>query len=181
MAISHAILAALTEVPCSGYDLSKQFAGSVGFFWYATQQQIYRELSKLEEQGYVSAEVIRQEGRPDKKILSITDTGKEYLRDWIVEPTEVSPVKDELLVKLFAASLVPKAKMIKELENHRSQHQEILNSYLNIENQYFPEPETLLIEEKYRYLTLRQGISFETQWLEWCNGALVFLQNDISE
>ncbi len=181
MAISHAILAALTQVPCSGYDLSKQFAGSVGFFWYATQQQIYRELSKLEEQGYVSAEVIRQEGRPDKKVLSITDTGKEYLRDWIIEPTEVSPVKDELLVKLFAASLVPKAKMIRELENHRSQHQEILNSYLNIENQYFPKPETLLIEEKYRYLTLRQGITFETQWLEWCNCALVFLQNDASE
>lgn len=178
MAISHAILAALTQTPCSGYDLSKQFAGKEGFFWYATQQQIYRELSKLEEQGYVSAEIIRQEGRPDKKILSITETGKEYLHDWIIEPTEVSPIKDELQIKLFAASVVPKAKIIKELENHRSQHQEILNTYLNMEKQNFPNPEILLLPEKYRYLTLRQGISFETQWLDWCSNALLLLHND---
>jgi DNA-binding PadR family transcriptional regulator len=51
MSLSHAILATLSNGCYSGYDISKQFAGSVGFFWYATQQQIYRELGKLEEQG----------------------------------------------------------------------------------------------------------------------------------
>lgn len=178
MAISHAILAALMESSCSGYDLSKRFAGSVGFFWHATQQQVYRELSKLEEQGYVSAEVVHQEGRPDKKVLSITQTGKDYLRDWINEPLEVSPLKDELLVKMFAGELVPKANIIKELKNHRFQHQERLNTYFAIENKHFQNPETLPLEQKFRYLTLRKGISYETEWLRWCDEAIAFLQEN---
>jgi len=32
MALAHAILAALINAPCSGYDLAKRFDGSVGFF-----------------------------------------------------------------------------------------------------------------------------------------------------
>jgi len=39
MALAHAILSALTECPCSGYDLTKQFDGSLGFFWKASYQQ----------------------------------------------------------------------------------------------------------------------------------------------
>ncbi|BAZ41770.1 PadR-like family transcriptional regulator [Calothrix sp. NIES-4101] len=176
MAISHAILAVLLESSCSGYDLSKQFAGSVGFFWHATQQQIYRELTKLQEQGYASAEVIRQEGRPDKKVLSITETGKDYLRNWIQEPLDVSPFKDELLVKIFAGELVPKATIIKELENHYIQHKVTLDTYLSIENQFFAEPNNLSLAAKYRYLTLQKGISHETEWLAWCDRAIKFLR-----
>ncbi len=66
MALAHAILAALLDCPCSGYDLRKRFEGSVGFFWQASFQQIYRELGKLEELGWVESEAIVQQGRPDK-------------------------------------------------------------------------------------------------------------------
>jgi DNA-binding PadR family transcriptional regulator len=175
MAISHAILAALADNSCSGYDLSKKFAGSVGFFWHASQQQVYRELSKLEELGYTSGEVIRQEGRPDKKIISITETGKDYLREWIAKPCEVCSSKDELLVKLFAGYLVPKELIIKELENHHQQHQKTLKTYLEIESKYFQEVEQLSQENKYQYITLRSGIRFEKEWLAWCDEAIELL------
>jgi DNA-binding PadR family transcriptional regulator len=85
MAIAHAILVSLVDCPASGYDLAKQFEASVGFFWRATHQQIYRELTKLEEQGWISAEVISQENRPDKKLYSVTDLGKQQLIEWINE------------------------------------------------------------------------------------------------
>ena len=75
MALSHALLAALHNAPCSGYDLAKKFDGSVGFVWNASHQQIYRELTKLEEQSYVIAEVIQQDNRPDKKVYKVTSTG----------------------------------------------------------------------------------------------------------
>jgi DNA-binding PadR family transcriptional regulator len=61
-----------------GYDLSKRFDGSVGFFWNATQQQIYRELAKLEDQGWISPQTISQQGRPDKKLYSVTDFGRKH-------------------------------------------------------------------------------------------------------
>ncbi|MCX7595443.1 MAG: PadR family transcriptional regulator, partial [Fischerella sp.] len=83
MALAHAILASLIGRPCSGYDLAKQFDGSVGFFWQATHQQIYRELSKLETQGWITSEIISQEGRPDKKLYSVTELGKQQLKEWI--------------------------------------------------------------------------------------------------
>ena len=46
MALGDAILACLTEHPMTGYELAKTFDASIGFFWKADHQQIYRELSR---------------------------------------------------------------------------------------------------------------------------------------
>ena len=177
MALTHAILSALLDYPCSGYDLAKRFDGSVGFFWKATHQQIYRELTKLEDQGWVSPQTVHQEGRPDKKLYCITEQGKEQLKEWIAQPSEVSPIKEDLLVKLFAGYLVPSPTILAELERHRIQHQERLSIYQNIEQEYFQNPETFSIEQKFRYLTLRSGIRYETEWLAWCDEALELLKS----
>ncbi len=175
MALAHAILSALTERYCSGYDLAKQFDGSVGFFWKATHQQIYRELTKLEDQGLISAETVHQEGRPDKKLYRVTELGRKHLMEWIAQPCEVSPTKDELLVKLFAGYLVPQETIIVELERHRTEHQETLSVFRDIEQRHFPNPQELSLEDKFRYLTLRRGIHFEIDWLAWCEEALEIL------
>ena len=53
MALADAILACLTERPMTGYELAKTFDSSIGFFWKADHQQIYRELSKLRERGHI--------------------------------------------------------------------------------------------------------------------------------
>jgi DNA-binding PadR family transcriptional regulator len=55
MALADAILACLTERPMTGYELAKTFDASIGFFWKADHQQIYRELSKLRDRGHVQA------------------------------------------------------------------------------------------------------------------------------
>lgn len=178
MSLSHAILATLSNGSCSGYDLSKQFAGSVGFFWYATQQQIYRELAKLAEQGYIDAEVIHQSGRPDKRLLSITPTGTDYLREWISLPGTVSPTKDDLLVKLFAGQLVDELVILAELAHHRKLHQAILETYLEIESNFFADPATCDRSGRLRYLTLKNGIEFERSWLQWCDNAIVMLTEE---
>ncbi len=178
MSLSHALLATLSNGSYSGYDLSKQFAGSVGFFWYATQQQIYRELTKLEEQGYLSAEIIRQAGRPDKRLLSITPTGMAYLREWIVQPGAVSPVKDDLLVKIFAGQLVDKQVILQELTHHRSLHQANLATYLEIEQNFFADLATCDRSGRLRYLTLTNGIEFERGWLRWCDNAIATLAKE---
>ena len=103
MALSHAILASLIGgKPCSGYDLAKQFNSSLGHFWKATHQQIYRELASLEIKKLVTSQIIKQKERPDKKIYSITDAGRTYLVDWISEPSKPSPIKEDMLgEKLF--------------------------------------------------------------------------------
>ena len=51
MSLPHAILTALLEKPSSGLELTRRFDRSIGYFWSATHQQIYRELGKLEAEG----------------------------------------------------------------------------------------------------------------------------------
>jgi DNA-binding PadR family transcriptional regulator len=176
MALSHALLAALQQFSCSGYDLAKQFDGSVGFFWNASHQQIYRELTKLEEQTYIESIVVHQTSRPDKKVYQITAAGQDFLRSWIRTPSTIPAIKDELLVKLFAGSLVAPEVLLAELEHHRTQHQELLETYKSIEQQVFPDPDRLSLALRYQYLTLRQGLRLETEWLTWCEEAIATIR-----
>ncbi len=175
MALSHAILATLLDRPCSGYDLRKHFEGSVGFFWQASFQQIYRELTKLEEQGWLNAETVAQSKRPDKKIYRVTPLGVEALKTWLATPCDMAALRDDLLVKLFAGHLLPPAAILAELAQHRALHESRLAAYQHIEQLAFAEPRSLPMADKFRYLTLRQGIRLEREWLAWCEEAIALL------
>ncbi|MFE4108268.1 PadR family transcriptional regulator [Almyronema epifaneia] len=176
MALAHAILVALLDRPCSGYDLAKRFSNSVGFFWDASHQQIYRELSKLEAQNYLTSEKVLQDTRPNKKLYAVTEAGKLFLKDWMAEPTALNPVKDDLLVKIFGGYLVPVEIIVSDLLTHRQQHQARLDEYRTIEKQFFPERERLSPVARFQYLTLRNGIRYEQSWLAWCEEAIAYLQ-----
>jgi len=173
MSLAHAILVSLVGCPQSGYDLAKQFDGSVGFFWKASHQQIYRELSKLEELQWLTAQSIIQTGRPDKRMFSLTELGKENLQAWIVQPCELSANKEELLVKIYAGYLVSPQLLIGEIKRHQQLHQEKLAIYIEIERQMHTESSPQFL--KYPYLTLRMGIKFEQAWIEWCDEAIANL------
>lgn len=176
MAIAHAILVSLINTPASGYELAKQFEASVGFFWKATYQQIYRELTKLEDLSWISAQVIAQETRPDKKLYTVTELGRLQLIEWMNRTCEPAVIKDDLLVKIFAGYLIPEQKLIEEIEHHRQIHAEKLKVYQDIEQQYFSHPQTLAHQQKFQYLTLRKGIGYETDWISWCEEAIELLK-----
>ena len=172
MALAHAILVALLDAPSSGYDLARRFDGTVGFFWQASHQQIYRELAKLEADGTILSETVEQETRPNKKLYAITDRGTALLTEWMQTPGDLSPIKDDLLVKLFGGHLVEPAVILQELRQHRKQHQTRLVEYQAIEERFFPDVEALSHKALYQYLTLRNGIQYEQGWLKWCEEAL---------
>lgn len=178
MAIAHGILVLLINNSASGYELAKQFETSVGFFWKATYQQIYRELAKLENLGWISSQRIAQETRPDKRLYTITELGKQQLIQWMHSECEPTAIKDNLLIKIFAGYLIPEQKIIEELEHHRHLHAQKLKTYQAIEQQYFQNPQTLAKEQKFRYLTLRKGIGYEKDWITWCEEAIALLKSE---
>lgn len=180
MALSHSILATLVgrAKPLSGYDLAKEFNSSVGFFWKTTHQQIYRELARLEKEGMLTSELVKQTDRPDKKIYSITEEGRSYLVEWIAEPSIPTPIKEDMLVKMYVGFLVPKDILIKELEQLRGIHEERLRLYHEYEKKYFSDVKKMNMKGKYRYLNLRSGISFEGGHIKWCNEAIEFLKTE---
>jgi DNA-binding PadR family transcriptional regulator len=79
-------LVSLCEQSGSGYELAHRFDRSIGYFWSATHQQIYRTLRAMEDDGWLSATLIVQRGRPDKKVYAVSDAGRAELARWIAEP-----------------------------------------------------------------------------------------------
>ena len=175
MALAHTILTVLSEQPSSGYDISKRFEETVSCYWKASQQQIYRELGKMEKQGWVDFDLIPQTGKPDKKIYAITEAGRRELERWYPEPTEPAPIREDLLVKVLGGADFPDALLIHEIQRRRKVHLEQLSRYQEMEtcHQSNPHPSK---QAQYRYLTLRRGIRYEQDWISWCDEVLEFLQ-----
>ncbi|WJZ02465.1 PadR family transcriptional regulator [Corynebacterium freiburgense] len=121
MKLRHAILGLLARSPQSGYDLSRAFASSVVHFWHADQSQIYRTLDRMEADGAISTQTIIQNGRPNRRIHSLTEAGKAELEAWLASPLEPRLSKDPLLARIFFAAPLGHEKvnmLLGEAENH---------------------------------------------------------------
>jgi DNA-binding PadR family transcriptional regulator len=103
MSLEHAILGFLNYRSYSGYDLKKIFDTSVQHFWPADQSQIYRTLNRLAEKGLAEMEVVEQVDRPNRKEYSITEAGKEELRQWLVTPLPFGDHRNAPMIQVFFA------------------------------------------------------------------------------
>ncbi|NKY87162.1 PadR family transcriptional regulator [Nocardia veterana] len=177
MALEHALLVSLSERAGSGYELARRFDKSIGFFWSATHQQIYRVLKRMEERGWVSSEAIAQDGRPDKKVYTVSDAGRAELSRWISAPTDdIGPLRSELGVKIRAAGHGDPEALRAEVARHREHHAQRLELYRHIEKKDFPAPDQLTGTALYQYLVLRGGIRVEVGFVEWCDEVLAGLR-----
>src|SRR5688500_11012749 len=152
MALEHAILVSLTERAGSGYELARRFDRSIGYFWSATHQQIYRVLRRMDEAGWVIHQEIAQDGRPDKKVYEVSEAGWEELTRWLAEPVEPAILRDGLGVKLRGASLGDTSAVLREVERHRADHATRLEVYRGIQRRDFPKPDKLNGRDLHQYL-----------------------------
>ena len=176
MALAHAILVSLLDRPHSGYEISKRFDKTVGFFWRARKQQIYQELHKLAEDGLVSAETVEQIDRPNRIVYSITDDGRQTLDDWVREPTPYPSVKEELLVKLFSLGDVEVPVLVDQVRQRLAEHEERLAYFQSLMKTHYPKPATLSGRKLGHYLGLRLGVMNEESGIAWCKEALLLLE-----
>ncbi|HWI60962.1 MAG TPA: PadR family transcriptional regulator [Symbiobacteriaceae bacterium] len=101
--IRFAILGMLSHRPQTGYDLKKVFVESEALYWSGNNNQIYRTLSELLEEGLVTKEIHAQEKLPAKGIYAITDKGLAELKRWLVSPPEAPEYRSTFLVRLMWA------------------------------------------------------------------------------
>ena len=172
VALEHALLVSLTEHSGSGYELARRFDKSIGFFQSATHQQIYRVLKRMDESGWVDAEVVAQDSRPDKKVYRVSAAGRAELERWIAEPTEPNHLRNELAVKIRAAQHGDIAALTAEVARHRDGHAARLEVYRMIEKRDFPAPDKLSGAALHQYLVLRGGIRVEEGFADWCQEVL---------
>lgn len=109
MEVKTLCLGVLTLGDASGYEIKKAFEDSpVGDFMEASYGSIYPALTKLTEEGMVTCEAKSQEGRPDKKVYSITKAGKEsFLASMSSSPSEDKYRSEFAFMMLFADLMRP--------------------------------------------------------------------------
>ncbi|MFF4547047.1 PadR family transcriptional regulator [Streptomyces sp. NPDC001435] len=171
MSLPHAILTALLEKPSSGLELTRRFDRSIGYFWSATHQQIYRELGKLEAEGYIRTLPAEQPARGQKKSYEVLPAGRAELARWTAASQEPKPQRDVLLLRLRAAAVVGTAGLVTDLRRHLDLHRRQLAEYEEIERRDFP-PDRDTPQDRLRHLVLRAGIDLETFWTQWLTHAL---------
>lgn len=110
MSLRYAILGLLAREPLTGYDLTKKFDSTIGFFWSAKHSQIYPELAALTTEGLVTFELVAQTSKPNKKVYTLTSEGHEALASWVAaDGSERRAVKDPLLMRIWALGAVDPA------------------------------------------------------------------------
>ena len=176
MALKHAIIASLEEEEASGYELSKRFDVSVANFWPATPQQIYRELDRLEADGLLSARLVEQTSRPNKRIFRVTGAGLEELGRFIESASKPTAIRDDLLVKVVALNDDNVESVAAAIRERLAQSEAKLDLYERLRSKMLGdlEEEELMASSGSigSYLTLLRGISFEEGNRDWCRSVL---------
>ena len=181
MSLPHAILTALLEKPSSGLELTRRFDRSIGYFWSATHQQIYRELGRLEQAGHIRALPAPVPARGQKKEYEVLPAGVEELTAWVARTEDPKPLRSALLLRMRAAAVVGASGMRDELERHLDLHRAQLEEYRAIEERDFPPARRESGPDRLRHLVLRGGIDLERFWVEWLTHALSELPEDPAE
>ena len=178
MSLRYVVLSLLDRAPRSGYDVVKSFDSSVGYFWQASHQQVYRELAQLHDLGWVAFTVEPGGDRPDRKVYRLADGGRQALREWLRRPLPAQKIRAPLLLKLYAADTHDAATLAAELSLRRKETAERLADYRRIEaRHYVPSPNARWpFRERMLYLTLRRGMLDAEQDLVWLDEAIGVLR-----
>ena len=170
--LGFALLATLARGPHSGYDLAQRLRHDVAPFWHAAHSHIYPELTRLLDQHLVSVEHVAQDDRPDKKLYALTPAGWAALRGWLAAPTPPRAVRDELVLKAYAAWAGDRAALVAQFREHERLHGERLAHYEAVAARMEQRDQDALADWRSptfaSYATLRRGISFEREYVAWC-------------
>ena len=90
----------------SGYDLKKQFETVLRPFFTAGYGSIYPALADLAADGLVECREEQREGKPDRKVYSITPEGRAKFRRALHRMNPRHRLRSEFLAMLFFADLM---------------------------------------------------------------------------
>lgn len=127
----HALLGFLRRRPMYGYELYQQLTDPAGLWlvWRMKQSQLYALLGKLEDEGYISAEVQAQESRPPRKVFHLTPSGLSAYQQWLETPVaQPRAVRQEFLAKLYFAREEGNAVARRLIAGQRNQCEAWLNA-----------------------------------------------------
>ena len=177
MSLQYAILGLLSYKPMTGYNLKKMLDESISNFWAASLSQIYRELGTLESKGCLISVIEQQNDRPDKRIYSITESGKTAFKEWITNfPQKLSKeTRDEFTLRIFFGSNLSKEELIMQFQTFIKEKQiqmEKIKSLHQMSEKYVEEMELFNGEQIYWKFVLRRAYLSIEMLIQWANECL---------
>lgn len=176
----YVILGLLNHEDMTGYEIKKRIDSSLKFFWDASFGQIYPSLKILENDMMVKSKNEENQSGPERIIYSITDKGKEALRQWLLKPAEKEHVKYEVLVKLFFGSAVDVNNNINNIAVFKERNLDTLKLF----EFYKLQLNQVLNEDKdhiFYYLTVLFGEKIQKAYIEWAEEAIDILKEHKGE
>jgi DNA-binding PadR family transcriptional regulator len=162
--LNYAILGLLAEEPRHGYDLRNAFETMLGGTWPLNIGQVYTTLSRLERDGYVESQIVPQELLPDRKVYSLTQTGKDELNRWLSEPTQRAiRLKDEFFIKFLILQMTLSSDPIALIWKQRQVYMQTLAQLTNLLNDKNLDPSTALLVEG-----AILHVETDIRWLDLC-------------
>jgi PadR family transcriptional regulator, regulatory protein AphA len=164
-AVTPVILGLLAMRPRSGYDIKTVVDRSTRFFWAASYGQIYPELRRLEHEGLIEGEDAPNGGRA-RRVYTLTKAGRKALVSWLESEGDLTvELRDESLLRLFFADVLPREHALQLLEGRRRGHEQYLELLRAIDE--LPGEDPPFVD-----LVLRWGIDFNEWGVKWCTEQL---------
>lgn len=169
--LKYALLGLMMREELTGYDITKKFNGALSRFWVAQHSQIYPELKRLVDEGLVEYRIIIQGEKMEKKLYTITQSGREDIMQWLNTVEPVTPVyKDPFRLRIYFGDNLKPEEMTKLINGQYKNMMESMHQMRERHAQYEETPE-MNTEDFSEYLLIKGGEMRHAaylDWLEWC-------------
>jgi PadR family transcriptional regulator AphA len=160
-AVTWALLGLLGVKPMSGYDIKRAVDRTIRHFWAASYGQIYPELKRLEEAGWIAGKDADRGGR-SRRVYRITAAGRRQLDGWLHGYETRIEMRDESLLRLFFADVLPPDEALGLLAARREGYRMMLGYLRSLDDGEGSDPP--FIDLVYRW-----GLDYCEWGIEWCD------------
>ncbi len=158
----------------SGYDLHKAIEENFGSFWGESYGQIYPTLKQLAAEDLILPSKSTSGPGKQRQEYTLTDAGRLCLREWLSQPFQNDPPRNEFMLKLlFGRESAPGVALthVRELQRRNQQAMAMFEGIEKAANQRQSQNPHL----PYWMLTLHLGMAMTRAALEWGESAIAQL------
>jgi DNA-binding PadR family transcriptional regulator len=169
---AYVILGMLSIAPKgSGYEIHKAIQENFGSFWGESYGQIYPTLKRLAAEGLIEPCQPATAPKKRRQEYALTGAGRACLRQWLAQPFQNDPPRNEFMLKLFFGREAEPGVSVAHVRELNERNRRTLATLEGIEKMaraYQSQDPNL----PYWMLTLGLGIAMTRAALEWSESAL---------
>jgi DNA-binding PadR family transcriptional regulator len=123
LSMEYALLGFLRDAPSYPYEVHQRLEQTpmLHLVWRLKQRQTYALLERLEEAGLIASTTVAQGRRPPRRVIQLTDHGREVFAAWLVQPVAHGrEFRQEFMAKLYFAQQVDSATVLLLIMRQRS-------------------------------------------------------------